>query len=361
MELDALRQRLLEADRKILEAVAERQVLVAEIGRTKLQSGVPLRDFQREKEVLEQARHHAAAFNVDLDLAEEIVRALIRSALTRQEQARVAASGQGTGRSALIIGGAGKMGRWFGDFLDSQGYRVEISDPAGPVEGFGFRTDWEAPVPPHDLVVVAASLAASARILHRLAELRPPGLIFDVGSLKSPLIPGLQALAATGCRVTSLHPMFGPDTRLLSGRHVLFCDAGHPEATAEARAIFDSTMAQQIEMPLAAHDRFVAYVLGVSHALNIAFVSALAGSGEDAPALARLSSTTFDAQLEVASRVVRENPHLYYEIQALNAYGDEALRSLERAVAQVAESVRARDEPGFVLLMEKGRAYLEGR
>ncbi len=364
MTLNTLRTRLSEVDRTIIEAMAERQALVAEIGNRKLAGGRPLRDFQREKEVLEAVRLHAEGLGLPSHLAEEVVRALIRASLEQQEQARVSATGGGSGRRALVIGGAGKMGRWFADFLDAQGYAVEISDPAGPVEGYGFLpTDgWESGTPlTHDIIVVSASLTASAQILHRLAELAPLGLIFDVGSLKSPLRQGLAALAAAGCRVTSIHPMFGPDTRLLSGRHVLFCDAGHPEATAEARALFDSTMAEQIEMPLLEHDRLVAYVLGLSHALNIAFFTALAESGEAAPALQRLSSTTFDAQLEVANRVAHDNPHLYFEIQALNDHGEEALAALEDAVAKVTRSVRTGDESAFIRLMEAGRRYMDAR
>jgi hypothetical protein len=46
----------------------------------------------------------------------------------------------------------------------------------------------------------------------------------------------------------------------------------------------------------------IAYVLGLSHALNIAFFTALAGSGEAAPRLAQLSSTTYDAQVDVATK-----------------------------------------------------------
>jgi chorismate mutase / prephenate dehydrogenase len=369
--IEELRRRLSDVDRAIVDAMAERQALVAEIGARKLEVGRPLRDFRREKEVLEAVRHHAAARGLDPDVADQVLKQLIRASLQQQEQARVTAAAGGSGRRALVIGGAGKMGRWFADFLDAQGYQVEVSDPAGPVPGFGFVAPgtWDgsagpgasAGAPEHDVVVVSASLAASGRILTRLADLRPPGLVFDVGSLKSPLRRGLAALADAGCRVTSVHPMFGPDTRLLSGRHVLFCDAGDPGATAEARALFDSTMAEQIEMPLDQHDRLVAYVLGLSHALNIAFFTALAGSGEAAPLLRSLSSTTFDAQLDVATRVAAENPHLYYEIQALNDHGDEALRALEAAVAEVTRSVRQGDEAAFTRLMTTGRRYLEAR
>lgn len=361
MSLEALRERLTAVDRQIIELIAERQAIVAEIGRDKLKTGRATRDFQREKRVLDAGRETALACGLPPDLAEQVLRLLIRSSLTHQERARVAATGRGGGQRALVIGGAGKMGRWFADFLDSQGFQVDISDPAGPVEGYGFLEDWRDPVPAHELIVVAAPLGISASVLDALASLKPPGIVFDIGSLKSPLRAGLRRLAEAGCAVTSVHPMFGPDTQLLSGRHVIFMDVGRPEATRRVRELFASTMAEQIEMDLEDHDRLIAYVLGLSHALNIAFFTALAESGEAAPKLAKLSSTTFDAQLAVASKVAAENPGLYFEIQALNDYNDEALSALSTAVERVVSLVRAGDERGFVELMQAGRAYLASR
>ena len=81
-------------------------------------------------------------------------------------------------------------------------------------------------------------------------------------------------------------------------------------------------------MDLESHDRLIAWVLGLSHALNIAFLRALADSGEAAPKLAELSSTTFDEQLGVAGRVVHDSPQLYFEIQSLNEYATESLSAL---------------------------------
>ena len=48
-----------------------------------------------------------------------------------------------------------------------------------------------------------------------------------------------------------------------------------------------------------------------------------------------MSSTTFDAQLDVASRVAQESPELYYEIQSLNDYGAESLEALSQAVERL--------------------------
>ncbi len=80
-------------------------------------------------------------------------------------------------------------------------------------------------------------------------------------------------------------------------------------------------MVDQIDMGLDDHDRLIAYVLGLSHALNIAFFTALAESGEAAPKLAQMSSTTFDAQLLVSKAVAQDNPRMYFEIQNLNKFG----------------------------------------
>jgi chorismate mutase/prephenate dehydrogenase len=120
-------------------------------------------------------------------------------------------------------------------------------------------------------------------------------------------------------------------------------------------------MANQTEMDLEDHDRLIAYVLGLSHALNIAFFSVLASSGESVPSLADISSTTFDAQLAVASKVASENPQLYFEIQSLNKHGLEPLDALLKAVSEIADCVRAGDEQAFVKLMEDGRRYLDSR
>jgi chorismate mutase/prephenate dehydrogenase len=359
--LDDLRRRLNELDRQFIALVAERKALSGEVARVKRATGYPTRDFARERDVIMGARDDAAQLGVSPDLAEELLRLLIRASLATQEQASVAARGTGSGRRALVIGGGGKMGRWFVQFLTSQGFGVEVADPSGGPAGVPSLPDWRASDLTHDFIVLATPLGATDALLRDLALRRPAGVIFDIGSLKSPLRAGLMALKSHGCQVTSVHPMFGPDTELLSGRHVIFVDLGSVEALTAARELFAPTMAEQVVTSLDDHDRLIAYVLGLSHALNIAFFTALAESGEAAPRLARISSTTFDAQLEVASRVAEESPELYYEIQSLNDYGAESLEALAKAVERVRTAVLSRNQDTFTALMRQGRDYLEDR
>ncbi len=359
--LDLLRGELGQIDKDILALVAKRQAVAQKIGQAKRAIGMPTRDFRQEKDVVQRARKAATEHGLPASLGEELVLAFIRASLTVQEQDIIATTGEGSGRRALVIGGAGHMGAWFVRYLRAQGFAVEIADPGEGPAGVVNHRDWKRATLDHELIIIAAPMPATNQILCDLAKAPPGGVIFDVGSLKSPLREGLTALRDAGAQVCSVHPMFGPDTALLSGRHVIFVDLGKPDATAAARALFEPTMATLVEMDLESHDRLIAYVLGLSHALNIAFFTALAESGEAAPKLATLSSTTFDAQLGVAANVAAENPDLYFEIQTLNDYGTESLAALLYAVERLRSVVRAGDLEGFRALMTKGRSYLAGR
>jgi chorismate mutase len=172
--LDPLRSELGQIDREILALVARRQAIAQRIGQVKRDAGIPTRDFRQEKDVVERARAAAVAHGLSAKLGEELILALIRGSLEVQEKDTVVATGEGSGRRALVIGGAGHMGRWFVRYLGALGFSVEIADPNDGPAGIPF---------------------------------------------------------------TSVHPMFGPDTELLSGRHVIFVDVGSPEARRGARAV----------------------------------------------------------------------------------------------------------------------------
>jgi len=155
--------------------------------------------------------------------------------------------------------------------------------------------------------------------------------------------------------------MFGPNEIGLSGRHILFVDVGHAEALAEARALFAHTAAECVDLSLEEHDEVMAWVLGLSHLVNIAFASSLAESGEAVPLLRQISSSTFNAQLKVAAQVVSENPHLYYEIQQGNSKTGEVVAHFRRVFERLAEAVQSGDEAGWTEAMEKANQRISAK
>jgi chorismate mutase/prephenate dehydrogenase len=359
-ELLELRQRLDDIDSGIIDLVAERLAVVNSIGDHKLRTGAPLRHYEREREVIDRGVARAESRGMSGRLAREILETLIHYAIGNQEDYQLAQSEHGQGLQALVIGGLGRMGEWMARYLDTVGYHVDVADPVDRESPFDQISDWESVVSDYDLIVVAVPLRPSNSILHRLAELKPRGLVFDIGSLKSPMRSGLKALAAAGCKVCSVHPMFGPNEIGLSGRHILFVDVGNAEALGEARALFAHTAADCVDLSLEEHDEVMAWVLGLSHLVNIAFASALAESGEAVPLLRQISSSTFNAQLKVAAQVVSENPHLYYEIQQGNALTGEVVGQFRKVLDDLARAVRTGDEISWTRAMEIANRRISG-
>ncbi|MBT8055445.1 MAG: chorismate mutase, partial [Gammaproteobacteria bacterium] len=203
-ELLQLRQRLDDIDSGIIDLVAERLAVVNSIGDHKLRTGAPLRHYEREREVIDRGVARAESRGMSGRLAREILETLIHYAIGNQEDYQLAQSEHGQGLQALVIGGLGRMGEWMARYLDTVGYHVDVADPVDRESPFDQISDWESVVSDYELIVVAVPLRPSNSILHRLAELKPRGLVFDIGSLKSPMRSGLEALAAAGCKVCSV-------------------------------------------------------------------------------------------------------------------------------------------------------------
>lgn len=364
MSLLDLRNQLDALDRQLLDLICERQRTIARIGEIKREMGKPLRDFRREKEVLERAEANASERGLDRGLAHELMKLLIQHSLTSQENEQLRAEARGDGRRALVIGGGGQMGRWFARFLDSQGFVVEIVDPAVTAggthspDGFRQRRHLSDGTLDQDLLLIAAGIRASNSVMIELAALRPSGIVIDIASIKAPLAEGYAALSAAGVAAASMHPMFGPSAVLLADRHVVVIDLGNERATEMARQLFAATTAQVVEMSLAEHDRLMAEVLGLSHAINIVFGAALAEGGQDEGRLDRISSATFSAQTRVTRAVVNENPQLYYEIQSLNPNSEEALSRFAYALDRLRTALARGDRQAFAELMQNGRRQL---
>jgi chorismate mutase/prephenate dehydrogenase len=220
MTLDQLRARIAAIDRQIIDLVAERQSLSREIGAVKRVEGRATRDFGREKQVIDAARARAVESGVSPGVAADLMGLLIRSSLTTQEQARVRAEGTGQGQRALVIGGRGKMGLWFAEFLDSQGYDVTVADPAGPAPGFKHAADWQDLPNDFAVTVVATPLGITAGILDALAARGHRGL-------RHRLAEGPAGAGAAPPGRARLPGRLGPpDVR-----------AGHPAALRPTRAV----------------------------------------------------------------------------------------------------------------------------
>jgi chorismate mutase/prephenate dehydrogenase len=360
-ELERLRLEIRDIDARIVELAAKRTFLARTIGDIKAEQGAPIRNYAVEAEVIRLARERAARDGFPADVAEEMLKLLIRESLRAQERDRIRrtrAASASNGQRALVVGGAGNMGRWFAEFLDSKGFGVAVADPRGAPPGFADVKDVAESAAAFDVVLVATPPSAVAGVLKELRDAR--GLVFEIGSLKSPFLAELRAFARASPRaaVTSVHPMWGPKTDLLASKNVVVCDVGDPEANRAARALFEDTAANLLEMPIEEHDRHMARVLGLPHAINLVFGHAMEENGYTLASLAHLGGPTFQKQLAVTREVASENKDLYYEIQRLNPHTPEMLALLRRSLDEFEQAVAARD--AFRAYMSDAETFFGG-
>ena len=344
--IDEARTRIAEIDRELIARAAERVSLGRRIGELKRGLDLPTVDYAQERAVLDRARAVALEHGLDSEIAVDLCAVLIRAAVSAQDEDRVRTSATGAGQRAVVLGGAGRMGRWFVRFLSAQGFATASLDPAGPPEEneAAAQTLRDA-----ELLLCATPPASTARLYREWAAAPPSGVIADIASIKSPLLEPIASLRRAGARVASIHPMFGPSVVLLRDADVVVCDTGDPDAATFVERLFAPTTARLVRMPLADHDRLMADLLSLAHATSIAFAYALPGI--DHP----VRSTTFQALEALAGRVVRESPDVYFEIQADNPHSKRALTRLRDAVDRLHESVTSRDAEAFKNVMAQGR------
>jgi chorismate mutase len=83
--LDALRERIRQLDRALVELVGERRDLVLEVGRAKEELGLPVLDPPQEARVVRRAAELARDAGVDEELVRDVVWRIVASARDAQE------------------------------------------------------------------------------------------------------------------------------------------------------------------------------------------------------------------------------------------------------------------------------------
>lgn len=357
-DLDRLRGEIRSLDDEILR-LARKRIRVAErIGRWKLRHGMPVRDFETEREVLALAEQRCHRHGLDPTVGRDITRALISGAVRIQEVLRETRF-SGSRQRITILGGKGKMGQWFAHYLHSRGHRVTIHDTAGRLRGFPNTTSFAKAVDEAEIILLAVPLHAAATVLREVRRRGPSGLILDVFSLKTPALEEIHRTREEGLAISSIHPLFGPDVYLLSERILLICSCGDPDADRIATGLFAGTSLEVVEVPVEQHDKAMGIVLGLSHAVNIIFTEALVNSGMSGSDVRRVATTTYLKQARTASEVAHENPRLYHEIQNLNHYSPEVYELFEDAFTTFREASKRSNPAAFVSMMERGRHFFE--
>jgi prephenate dehydrogenase len=268
---------------------------------------------------------------------------------------------------AAVIGAAGRMGSWFADFLNSNGYSVIICDrdkttarKLARKNGFRFVEDATKAAQLGQVVVLATPTLTTKSLLKRIEPHIPrTTLLVEISSVKGPLRGTLEQMRRRGIAVLSIHPMFGHGTRHPAGRAII---VAQQPARNRAAAKFISTLkrrgAKIIQTDLANHDRTVAVTLALPHFVNFAMVDTMKAAGI-APGKARdAGGTTFKLQLVVAEALYHERLSNEVSILADNEYALQALDSFAEQVNRIRAEIKRGERGKLLRDLKLGEDYV---
>ena len=362
--LSTLRDAIADVDRALLELLRRRMELGAQIGRVKAEAGDPVVVRDAEDRVLSRARQHAEACGVSEEVMEQVFQAIIRGSVERQHRVGIELRRQ-RGRRVLLLGGAGAIGSWLGQFLPLVGHSVEAADPAwASLPARPGRWSSLADVPDldgYDFLVVAVPLALTPEAVEEVARRRPRGVVVEVASIKAHVGSALTHARALGVEVSSLHPMFGPGKSPYEPlTFVLACSDAAETERLRIEPLLSHPYTNLVTIPFDHHDRLMGWLLGLAHLTGILFGSALSRSHLDPAELRACASTTFTRQAATAISVLTEDPTLYLDIQRLNPHRQDVYLAAREALDEIVKLVGTADAEGFRTVMAAARRALAG-
>ena len=259
-----------------------------------------------------------------------------------------------------IIGGSGKMGRWFARFLRQEGHEVVIT---GRNEGklkeaqqqldVSATTDNLAAVKDARAVLISVPIENFEAVVKQIGPHTEPGqVIMDVTSVKALPVVKMHQHIGVGV-VLGGHPVFGPGAKDVAYRSfILTPTSSEEEALArKVKDYLETKGARATLMSPEEHDELMAVVLGLAHFIAIASADALL-SFDRLNRLGTIGGVTFRLLLTLAESVISEDPEFYASLQMHLPQLSEIERGFQEKVTEWAELVAGGDEEQFARRMK---------
>ncbi|MBE9513636.1 MAG: prephenate dehydrogenase [Chloroflexi bacterium] len=265
-----------------------------------------------------------------------------------------------------IVGGAGKMGRWFARFLLGDGKDVAIAGrnrerllETGKELGVETMTGLKG-IGSADVILISVPIDSFGEVVEQISRhVRPGQIIVDITSVKAFPVETMHRYLKDSL-VLGVHPMFGPGARDIANKNFVLTPTNEEEK-ALARKVERYLQAKGARATLMSpreHDEMMAIVLGLPSL--IATVSADTLLGFDKLGLAReIGGTTYKVLLMLAESVVSEDPELYASLQMRLPRIAEIGRLLGERAGTWADLVERQDRQAFIQRASRLRSELK--
>lgn len=347
--LDLLRENLDAIDAKLLQLLAKRMGIVAEVASHKRDHALRIRDLSRERQVLSDRCTQADELGLPPGIIESIFRLVLLASRERQAALRAELPKDVTPRTLAVIGGHGAMGTTLRSLFEELGHRVLVVDV--DTELTPERAAAEA-----DVTLVSVPIRDTEAVIRRVGPHVPrEGLLMDVTSIKA--APMGAMLEATEASVVGTHPMFGPGSHTFQGQRVVVCPGRGDEWLEWVRQMLSARGLVLTEASAEEHDHMMAVVQVLNHYQTQVLGVALSRYGVPIERSLAFTSPAYLLEAYVTARHFAQSPELYGAIETLNPQTGEVTAVFREAAAEIAAILERGDQERFSALFEEVRTF----
>ncbi len=222
-----------------------------------------------------------------------------------------------------IIGGSGKMGRWFASFLSKDGQEVVITGrnekkllEAKEQLGVEATTNNIEAVKSADVILISVPIDNFEEVVKQLQPyLHSKQVIIDITSIKVSPVEIMHKYIKTGL-VLGAHPVFGPGAGDMLNQNFVLTPTNEPE-TALAQKVKQYLAERGARVTLMTpheHDEMMAVILGLSHFIAIVSADTLLSLGR-LKQMEAIGGSTFKVLVILMESVISEDAELYASLQ----------------------------------------------
>ncbi len=255
-----------------------------------------------------------------------------------------------------IVGGLGRMGKWFTEFFESVGIRVLHSDVDSSLSLKDLCSQCK-------VVLVSVPMSQAGSVAREVCSFVSAGqLLVENCSIKDCALSVLEEMAPEGVEVLGIHTMFGDKTSTLRGENVIVTRTSRSGSLSQS---FESLLykhgAHLYQCSAEEHDQVSAVVQALLQ-LSLLVVGDVTVSALPHRKVLKAFSTPNFRLFETAMlRVVNQVDQLTVDLQMLNPKAERVRRQLLESVCRLVFSLEHGDREILDQTVAKLRNYFEDK
>ena len=225
-----------------------------------------------------------------------------------------------------IIGATRGFGRWIAEHLNND-FNITITSPnkSSGLEvaqelNVKYKSDNIEAIQNADIIIFSVPIDIMVETIKEVApHAREGSLLMDVCSIKTESAEALMKYAPENVEILPCHPMFGPRVPTIKRQIVVLTpiEGRSNKWLNRVKEYLTNSECEIVVTTPQEHDKYMSIVQGLTHFSFITLASTIRKLHINVKKSRSFSSPVYSLMLDMVSRIVYQNPYLYYSIQKM--------------------------------------------